>query len=127
MSFDWENYLNLAKTLTQPGQVVSANEACLRSAISRAYYAAYCQARNLAKQKEGLVLTKTGKDHGIVKNHFKKSPNRHCNKISVKLGRLLNNRKRADYDDTVSELNKLVQDSISEADTIFNLLSSIYS
>ena len=50
--FDWEHYLNLAYELagTSPPSVPDA-EAKSRAAISRAYYAAFCHARNYLKTK----------------------------------------------------------------------------
>lgn len=41
MNFDWEEYFNLAKELAG-----TTEEAKLRSAVSRAYYSAFCLARN---------------------------------------------------------------------------------
>ena len=41
MKFDWEEYFNLAKELAG-----TTEEAKLRSAVSRAYYSAFCLARN---------------------------------------------------------------------------------
>ena len=41
MSFDWSQYLNLAKELTDQPTTPANQEAKLRDAISRAYYAAF--------------------------------------------------------------------------------------
>ena len=41
MKFDWEEYFNLAQELAGTNE-----EAKLRSAVSRAYYSAFCLARN---------------------------------------------------------------------------------
>jgi hypothetical protein len=46
MSFDWADYLKLAEALTQAPTVPGPEEAALRAAMSRAYYAAFCSARN---------------------------------------------------------------------------------
>lgn len=49
MSFPWSHYLDLAKALAgQETNGVASQEARLRSAISRAYYAVFCTARNRA-------------------------------------------------------------------------------
>ena len=58
MSFDWADYLKLAEALTQSLTVPGPEEAALRAAMSRAYYAAFCSARNLAGNREGLALTR---------------------------------------------------------------------
>jgi len=73
MSFDWSEYLNLANKLVQAKSTPSADEACQRTAISRAYYAAYCLVRNLARDRGWVTLIGGARDHAIVKNHFKNS------------------------------------------------------
>ena len=50
MAFDWEDYLSLAKELAS-----RADEAALRSAASRAYYAVFCKARNNLR-REGATI-----------------------------------------------------------------------
>lgn len=45
MNFDWKEYLTLAERLRTDG-----GQACFRSSISRAYYAAFC----IARDKVGL-------------------------------------------------------------------------
>ena len=46
MSFDWSQYLNLAKELAGQATIPAEQEARLRDAISRSYYAAFILARN---------------------------------------------------------------------------------
>ena len=72
MSFDWSEYLNLAKKLIRAGSTLSANEACQRTAISRAYYAVYCQARNLARGRRWVTLTGTGAESSYRKKSLQK-------------------------------------------------------
>ena len=50
MSFDWHQYLDLAQELAGQQQKPSTEDARLRSAASRAYYGAYCAARNKLEQ-----------------------------------------------------------------------------
>jgi len=63
MTFDWSEYLKLAQELA--GQTVSpANEeAKLRSSVSRAYYAAFCKARNYLRDIEGCSIPSTPEAH----------------------------------------------------------------
>ena len=42
VNFDWKKYLDLAEDLAQN----KSDEAKLRASVSRAYYAAFCNARN---------------------------------------------------------------------------------
>ena len=48
MSFNWTDFLTLADALVRAPNSPGPEEASLRSAISRAYYAAFHVARNLA-------------------------------------------------------------------------------
>ena len=59
MSFAWSDFLDLARQLhstTTPGAPLE--EAQLRTAISRAYYAAHCEAREIS---ELLALVDLGR------------------------------------------------------------------
>lgn len=64
MGFDWNEYLILAQFLGGDCGISYSEEAARRAAVSRAYYAAFCSARNYASSKLGFIPTKTGKDHG---------------------------------------------------------------
>ena len=55
MAFDWTEYLTLAQELVQREE-----EACLRSAISRAYYAAFGKARERLEQE---AITRKMREH----------------------------------------------------------------
>ena len=92
MSFDWIEYLNLADVLIHNKTRFTNDEACFRAAISRAYYSAFCSARNRARDVEGLIVINSAADHGLVKDHYLKSPNRQRRKIGTWLDRLRLNR-----------------------------------
>ena len=62
MSFDWSEYLNLAQELAGQATGPSSQEAKLRSAVSRAYYAAFYAATALLLG-EGLDF---GKHSGVI-------------------------------------------------------------
>jgi uncharacterized protein (UPF0332 family) len=47
--FDWREYLNLAKFLLDLKSSGISKEALYRCAVSRAYYSAFCWARNYAQ------------------------------------------------------------------------------
>ena len=120
MTFDWSEYLKLAQELA--GQTVSpANEeAKLRSSVSRAYYAAFCKARNYLRDIEGRSIPSTPEAHRYVRDKFKNSPDRLRRKIGDGLDRLRIRRNRVDYEDSVTGLPsmaimslKLTQDIIS--------------
>ena len=58
MSFDWSEYLTLAQELTSASTSSPIQEAHLRAAVSRAYYAAFCKARNYLHNKDGYLTPK---------------------------------------------------------------------
>jgi hypothetical protein len=60
MTFDWNEYLALAKRLA----LVKSNEAALRSAISRAYCCVYNVALQRAKDNEFRVKDDAGSSGG---------------------------------------------------------------
>ena len=56
MSFNWSEYLALAQQLAGKAQISATQESRLRSAISRAYYSAFIQARNHLRDTMGLSI-----------------------------------------------------------------------
>ena len=70
MSFDWSNYLDLARELQRQGAIHSSKEAELRSSISRAYYAAFCKARNYLRDRRRLTLSEGPEVHADVQDAF---------------------------------------------------------
>ena len=115
MAFDWQQYLDLARYLSdQAGRQADICEAAQRSAVSRAYYAAFCHARNYARDIEAFVPTGTGKDHAVVPDHFKATKP----EVSRLLQRLKQWRTTCDYDDTLAS-------SPRQADVHMMMLSAI--
>ncbi len=55
--FRWADYLDLAEELVQRGESGSLSDACMRSAISRAYYAALLTARNWLREEMGVEVS----------------------------------------------------------------------
>jgi hypothetical protein len=51
MPFDWKNLLDLARQMEQEASKSASNDETLcRSAVGRAYFAAFCHARNYSEQ-----------------------------------------------------------------------------
>lgn len=72
MPFDWKHYLELARELAQPSaSEPGQREAELWTAISRAYYAAFCHARNYSRDWLNFRPNNTADDHGRLKAHLK--------------------------------------------------------
>ena len=115
MKFDWSEYVSLAQALhrdpTRPGPV----EACLRSAISRAYYGVFCMARNQMRDRGTFKPTHTGRDHSLLPEQLKASSNLAYRKIGLDLDRLRLNRAKADYDDVLANSSSLAEQSVRKA------------
>lgn len=97
MSFNWSDYLILAQNLAGKTSL-QCQEAGFRSAISRAYYAAFCSARNLLIQK-GYNISSSSKTHKEVQDIFMNRGDITSKEIQSNLDRLRKDRNDADYED----------------------------
>lgn len=126
MSFAWAAYLTLAEALFQARATFADQEACCRAAISRAYYAAFCSARNHARDNEGLTLSNTARDHQTVFVHYAQNPNAQHKAIAATLHRLRQRRNRADYDDpNIQRVEVLTQNVLQQARQVFIVLQQL--
>ncbi len=121
MMFEWEQYLRLARELAKR----TNDEAALRSAISRAYYAVYGTARNhlegeRARSNRGL--------HKALWDQYRKSEaSPEYREIGLLGDKLRKKRNMADYENTVEKLPKKVDHSLETAQQVLELLSSLES
>ena len=88
MSFEWETYIALAQELSDRPE-----EACLRSAVSRAYYAVFCMARNA----KGLQHYAAGNLHRKVIEAYRNSTIRKEQEVGWLLDKLRRSKNHADY------------------------------
>jgi len=118
--FDWKEYFELAKSLSGDTKANPSQEAKSRSAVSRAYFAAYCYSRNLARKYLGFIPTQLVDDHKNLREHLKLHK-----KVATarKLGDLRRFRDDCDYDDEVRNLQGLVIKSFERAEEIFKELT----
>ena len=121
MAFDWAEFLTLAKELAQRPE-----EASLRSAVSRAYYAAFGKARAFL-QAEGVSFVSDASDHALVWEAFRSSSDDVRYYIGVDGTGLRNSRNRADYDAEVSDIQARAQRAVRKAEDIFNSLERLSS
>jgi uncharacterized protein (UPF0332 family) len=119
MSFDWTQYLFLAQELLKDSLSSSNNEAMLRSGISRAYYAAFCSARNFLRDQRKKVIPSTAQAHGIVKGIFEGSTNTLELEIATDLDRLRIDRNKADCEDAVHGLDSMSKFALRNCQNIF--------
>ncbi len=119
MSFDWKNLVQVARQLESDANQGAANaEALRRSAVGRAYYGAFCHARNYAVQYLGYVIKGFGDDHGALRAHLKKSRR---GGDAVRLDTLRHLRNDADYADELpwDDATLTVQEAIEAAERVF--------
>ncbi|WP_449419169.1 hypothetical protein [Phormidium nigroviride] len=124
MSFNWSEYLDLAQQLAGKAPISATQESRLRSAISRAYYAAFIQARNRLRDGDSLSIP-LDRTHQYVIRQFKNSPETLRQSIGKNLSRLRVNRNRADYDDIVPQLPELTRMSLKLAAKVISNLQSL--
>ena len=114
--FDWLQFSVLAKELS-----ARPDEAALRSAISRAYYAAYNTAKTFCSEK-AFPISDTGNRHRDLWDAFLKKGGRTFTSVYEKGERLRRKRTKADYESDVPGLASMVTDSLRESDAILNFL-----
>ena len=126
MSFDWLEYLDLAQELARPPTGPSSQEARLRSAISRSYYAAFCKARNHLRDKEGDdTIPSGGQVHSYVRNQFMGNSDRVRKKVGENLNQLRIYRNKADYDDIVAGLPATTKRVLKQAKRVISTLGNL--
>jgi len=108
--FDWTEYLELAERLV----AWRGDPAAERSAISRAYYAAFHQAKAYFLLRGGRLIFQGG-DHGAVADWFKDSINRDLRKIGLDIERLRRLRRVADYDERFAHISSEAQAAVTLA------------
>lgn len=121
MAFDWSQFLELAKILKALGGR-SNSDAALRSSVSRAYYAAFCSARNYVRDNLGFKPSSKPTDHEEVREIL---DDNNYNEIADKLEELRRWRNLCDYNDNVGNLGILAENSIQHSTDILSALPSI--
>jgi uncharacterized protein (UPF0332 family) len=114
MSFEYRDFLHLAQELAGKSPTKPVTEAArLRSAISRAYYATFFQARYYLATYTTTIPTKSGDDHKTVRNIFKYDrTDGKKRKIGSALETLLQHRTWTDYDDEFPVLNNTLIETL---------------
>ncbi len=126
MSFAWAAYLTLAEALFRERVTFADQEACCRAAISRAYYAVFCAARNHARDNEGLPLPRGGRVHQAVIDHYSNHTSQQYRAIGWALRRLRHLRNRADYDDAnIRRRDAGTQNALDQAPRVFTPLDQL--
>lgn len=100
-------------------------ETKLRSSVSRAYYAAFCIARNYLRDIKGQPVSPGVEAHTYVRDEFRRSPHRLFRKIGNNLDRLRRYRNKVDYDDSVTGLPSMVVMALMLAQQVISTLDVV--
>jgi len=114
--FNWRDYLGLAEELAR-----RQDEACQRSAVSRSYYAVFCTARNALIEK-GESFPRTGESHKEVWDKLQGMGWGEMAQFGHSLRRA---RGKADYDNDIANLPKIVEDARIKARRILSDLQDV--
>jgi len=117
--FDWDEYLQLAEELHERDSDF-LREASKRTAISRAYYAAFHEALQYAPNR---VQSAPRDKHRKLIDHYKQAPTQTERTVGRQLERLRDNRNAADYEDRIGGPGQ----SIFKADQSIHLCRKICS
>jgi uncharacterized protein (UPF0332 family) len=127
MKFDWSEYFYLAKELAD-----TSKEAELRSAVSRAYYSAFCLARNYLRDIQQYPKLWHNKTYDINAHQYvaeKFIYNQSKSQIMIEIGkdlsRLRKMRNKADYEDTMFNLKREARTALMLAQNIISALSNL--
>jgi hypothetical protein len=118
--FNWFDYFNLAEELLQ-----HEGEAYQRSAVSRAYYAVYCNARNRLQLGGEYAPQEDETEHTHVWNTFRRGPERERIQIGELGHRLRERRNMVDYEDYIERLSDVVDDAMIRAHRIRAVLERL--
>lgn len=120
MSFDWSEFLALAKALQSSLYASSFPEAAQRSAVSRAYYAAFCYLRHYAENQWEFQRTRTAQDHERLRRHLRylTGQGSSWDELVENLGDFRQWRNQCDYDDDVRNLDVMLSTAITTAEKL---------
>ncbi len=119
--FDWEEFLVFAEQLTERG----TDEAALRSAISRAYYAVYHRASAYLRAN-ALVLPGSRLSHRTVWGAFEAGSHPRRLQVWARGDVLRRLRTSADYHNPFpGDLQTLARDATLEARAVLDLLDQL--
>jgi uncharacterized protein (UPF0332 family) len=119
MSFYWPEYFDLAKELSQSSKLFSSSEeARIRSAISRAYYAAFKFAYNHLRDNEKILMPYDTNAHWFVINEFSGRSDESQKIVGSNLERLRRLRNVADYQDNLYNPKRKIEEALGLAETV---------
>jgi len=128
MSFDWAEYLTLARRLVVDAEPRAASaESRLRCAASRAYYAALCRAAACLSRVIGDNPPNDHEFHEFVISRFRDAGERSWRHIGARIDNLREYRRYADYDACASNWPKKAEASLELSEGVIQDLEGIFN
>ena len=117
VTFDWSEYLIVAADLSAGREPTASEQARGRAAVSRAYYAAFCPARDFLVDRGELSPARADEPrlHATVMERFRLSTDGRRRKIGNWLRDMRDARNRCDYEAEVPNLAGLVTATLRDA------------
>jgi uncharacterized protein (UPF0332 family) len=128
MSFDYRDYLYVAQELTRKTPTRPASEeARLRSAISRAYYAVFLTAKDYLEQNSSILIPDDGTVHSFIRIQFQARgrTDGKFRRIAIELGILHELRKKADYGALIENISLEVDKALQRAQDALDKLGEL--
>lgn len=122
MPFDWSEFLALARDVQRRAGAGYSEEASNRTAVSRAYYAAFGCVRTFAESGLGFQSHGTAADHTRLINYLQ--GDRRWISLANILRRLRGWRNQCDYDPDVPGLQVLVTIALQDAEDVLQQIPS---
>ena len=126
MSFNWNDYLDLAKSLQKAtSNKIKIKEACYRTAVSRAYYAVYHIALDFAEENLGylkFIGKNAGKNHRKLGIYYKKCTENEYKNLGSILVRMHGYRINCDYYNPAN-VKSMMDNAILDADNILEIIN----
>ncbi len=125
MSFRWFQFLIIAEIFLVQASTSPNSEALLRSAISRAYYAAFNLAQQFIADKDGVIFAPDSDVHSKIGQYFIMSSNLKRRRLGYRLRNLRKLRNRADYANNFPNLLLDAGSAVADARAIIAALSKM--
>ncbi len=119
MPFDWGEFLELADFLAGDEASRRTTEAASRTAVSRAYYAAFCHARRHALTRLRYRPAGTAADHVTLRRHLAQHG---FFRVARRLDDLRTWRNLCDYEDSVVNLPLILRAALRAAHEVIGRL-----
>ena len=116
--FPYDGYLQLAKDLSK-----KSDGACLRSAVSRAYYACFHLVKDYA-EKHNESFAENSLVHDQVRAFLNNNADLNLQSIGKKQSLLKKARMACDYDKGIRDISKLATVAMLDAEQIFSVIKS---